>query len=117
MGEEVVLLPYPDGGEVEWDGWAGGFVNDYCVQCHNPSAPCTGSGCHPSAGAIPDFQTKSGVVSLAPTIRCGISIQQDPAWNCGATAPESFPVSQGNNPLPTDEQRDLVAAWIEAGCP
>ena len=52
-GDEAVLFPYPaDGGTVEWDGWAGEFVQDYCVQCHNPAANCTGSGCHPAAGAL-----------------------------------------------------------------
>lgn len=119
-GQEEVLLPYPpDGGTVEWDGWAGEFVRDYCVQCHNPSAPCGGSGCHsPGDPRIaPDFDDKSAIVDQAPTIRCGISVTQDPSWNCGATAPESFPVFLGQNALPTDEQRDLMVDWIEAGCP
>jgi len=118
-GGEVVLLPYPaDGGEVVWDGWAGGFVNDYCVQCHNPGGPCFGSGCHsPGDPRTPDFQEKPAVVALAPVIQCGVSVDQEPIWDCGSIAPETFPVSNGQNPMPTDEQRGLMVGWIEAGCP
>jgi hypothetical protein len=116
-GQQVVLLPYPpDGGAVDWDDWAGTFVADYCVQCHNPGAPCLGSGCH-TAGQLPDFRQQSDVVSFALTIRCGISVQQDPSWGCGGTAPETFPINSGSNPFPTDEQRDIVVGWIDAGCP
>jgi hypothetical protein len=119
-GQEQVLLPYPpDGGTVEWDGWAGEFVRDYCVQCHNPTAPCGGSGCHspgdPRIAA--DFEVKDDVVALAPTIQCGISVTQDPSWSCGSTAPKTFPVFLGQNALPTDEQRDLMVGWFDAGCP
>jgi hypothetical protein len=119
-GQQEVLLPYPpDGGTVEWDGWAGEFVQDYCVQCHNPSASCGGNGCHapgdPRIAA--DFDNKSDVVARAATIRCGISVAQDPSWQCGPTAPETFPVFLGHNALPTDEQRDLMVDWFEAGCP
>ena len=115
---EVVLLPDPaDGGAVTWDGWAGPFVADYCVQCHSPSAPCGGSGCHPSAGTLPDFRQQAQVVSFAHTIQCGICVQQDPGWDCGAVTPKEFPVDEGNNPLPTGDQRALMVDWIEAGCP
>jgi hypothetical protein len=118
-GGEVVLLAYPpDGGVVEWDGWAGDFVTAYCVQCHSPTAPCFGSGCHSQGDPrTPSFEQKSAVVTLAPTIQCGISVTQSASWSCGATAPETFPIYTGDNPLPTDEQRELVVGWIEAGCP
>jgi hypothetical protein len=115
---EVVLLPYPDdAGPVTWDGWAGPFVADYCVQCHSPTAPCGGSGCHPSAGALPDFRQQAQVASLAQTLKCGICVAQDPAWQCSGVAPKEFPVDEGNNPLPTNEQRALMVGWVEAGCP
>jgi hypothetical protein len=116
-GGEVVLLPYPDGGTVTWDGWAGAFVADYCVQCHSPSAPCGGSGCHPGAGELPDFRQQPAVVAFAHTIQCGICVTQDPSWQCTGITPEEFPVNEGNNPLPTNEQRALVVDWVEAGCP
>jgi len=115
---EVVLLPYPDdAGEVTWDGWAGAFVRDYCVECHQPSAPCGGSGCHqPGDPALFDFRDESAFVSRAATIRCGIATVQDPSWNCSGISPKEFPVVQ-TNPLPTDEQRGIMVGWIDAGCP
>jgi hypothetical protein len=114
---EPVLLTDPDGGAVDWNGWAGEFVRDYCVQCHNPAAPCSGSQCHPTAGPLPDFRLHETLVSLAPEIRCGVAVQQDPAWNCGAITAKQFPVDMGGNPLPTDEQRELIVDWVDAGCP
>jgi len=117
--QEVVLLPYPeDGGSVSWDGWAGTFVLDYCVECHQPSAPCGGSGCHqPGDPALFDFHQQSAVVQRAPVIQCGISVQQDPTWDCGTTPPKAFPILGMGNPLPTDEQRGIMVDWLDAGCP
>ncbi len=109
-------LADPDGGTVDWNGWAGDFVRVYCVQCHNPAAPCSGSGCHPSNGDLPDFRLRDTVVSFAPTMRCGVAVHQDPSWDCGAIQPEQFPVQQGN-PLPPDDQRGIFVDWIDAGCP
>ena len=116
---EVVLLPDPpDGAAVTWDDWTALFVQDYCVQCHNPNAGCGGANCHPSNGTLPDFRIKNTVVGYAPLIRCGIATQQDPSWQCpGSIAPYQFPVEQDGNPLPTDDQRGLVLDWIDAGCP
>jgi len=92
-------------------------VLDYCVQCHSPTAPCGGSGCHAAGDpALFDFHDESAVVQRAPMIRCGIAVQQDPNWNCGSTAPKAFPII-GDNPLPVDEQRGLMVTWIDAGCP
>lgn len=117
QGQEIVLLPFPDdAGEVTWDGWAGGFVRDYCVECHQPSAPCGGSGCHaPGDPALFDFHDKTAFTDRADVIRCGIATQQDPSWNCNV-APKTFPI-HGQNPLPVDEQRDIMVGWIDAGCP
>ncbi len=118
QGKEVVLLPFPDdAGAVTWDGWAGAFVRDYCVECHQPSAPCGGNGCHaPGDPALFDFHDKDAFVSRAPVIRCGIATVQDPSWDCGATQPKKYPIV-GENPLPVDEQRDIMVGWIDAGCP
>ncbi len=116
--KEVVLLPYPDdAAAVTWDGWAGAFVRDYCVECHQPSAPCGGSGCHATGDpALWDFHDKTQVTSRAETIRCGVAVTQDPSWNCSGTSAKKFPVV-GDTPFPTDEQRGIVVDWIEAGCP
>jgi hypothetical protein len=114
---EVALLPDPDGGAT-WDDWTAVFVQDYCVQCHNPNAGCGGTNCHPANGPLPDFRIRSAVVGWAPMIRCGIATQQDPAWQCpGTIGPMQFPVEQDGNPLPTDDERGIVVAWIDAGCP
>jgi hypothetical protein len=119
QGQEVVLLPFPDdGGTVTWDGWAGAFVRDYCVECHSPTAPCGGSGCHATGDPVLfDLHDESAVTARAATIQCGIATQQDPSWNCGSVGTKAFPVENGGNPLPTDPQRALVVGWIEAGCP
>jgi hypothetical protein len=118
----VILPDPPDGGPVEWTGWAGDFVRDYCVQCHNPAAPCSGVQCHPTAGPLFDFRLQDTVVSMAPQMRCGVAVTQDPAWGCDTItakpiAPQQFPVDMGGNPMPTDHQRDLFVAWVDAGCP
>src|SRR5471032_1248787 len=86
-GQEIVLLPFPDdAGEVTWNGWAGAFVRDYCVECHQPSAPCGGNGYHATGDpALFDFHDESAVVSRASVIRCGIATQQDPSWSCSDT--------------------------------
>jgi hypothetical protein len=117
-GGETVLLPDPDGGVVAWDGWAGEFITDYCVSCHSPSASCFASGCHtPGDPRTPDFRQKAYIVANSPMIRCGIAVTQQPDWDCGATAPESFPLPNAGDPIPTDEQRGLLVGWIDAGCP
>jgi hypothetical protein len=111
----VALLPNPvDGGTVDWDNWARTFFGDYCTSCHNPSAACTGSTCH-NAADLPDFRNQADVVKLGPMIRCGISVHQEATWNCGSTAPESFPLLAPDNFFPTDEQRAIVADWITQG--
>jgi hypothetical protein len=118
----VQLADPPDGGVVDWDGWAGEFVTDYCVGCHSPAAPCFGSGCHSQSpgSSVPsplDFTQKSVFVANAPLIRCGISVEQQASWSCGSTPLEEFPLNEGSNPMPTDEQRAIMVAWISAGCP
>jgi hypothetical protein len=117
-GQVIVLLPDPDDGGLTWDAWAGAFVRDYCVACHSPTAPCGGSGCHAAGDPVlVDFHDEPTVVSRSAMIRCGIAAQQDPSWSCGSIAPKTFPVENGGNPLPTDDQRALVVSWIDAGCP
>jgi hypothetical protein len=117
QGHEVVLLPFPDdAGAVTWDGWAGAFVRDYCTECHQPSAPCGGNGCHAAGDpALWDFHDKTAFTDRADLIKCGIATVQDPSWNC-TVPPKKFPII-GQNPLPVDEQRDIMVGWIDAGCP
>ena len=103
---------YPSDGGPDldtWDSWAQGFFTKYCVECHGVSN---------TSGL--DFGTQSIVVTNKDTIRCGVCVQQDPSWGCPASPPaEQFPLTDtaGTNPKPSDEERERVVAWIEAGCP
>jgi|HubBroStandDraft_1064217.scaffolds.fasta_scaffold30758_2 hypothetical protein len=115
---------YPDpatDAQVSWNDWVSGFSNVYCVGCHNPQAPCGGSGCHapdnPQINALLfDMREKSSWTDHAATIHCGIVAAQDPAWKCNVL-PETYPKLALGRPLPTDVGREAVADWIEAGCP
>ncbi len=106
--------------QVTWEGWVSGFSNVYCVGCHNPQAPCGGSGCHspdnPQITLLFDMREKSSWTDHAATIHCGIVVTQDPAWNCNVP-PETYPKLAAGFPLPTSVGREAVADWIEAGCP
>jgi len=113
--------PANDGGAVTWADWVSGFSNVYCVACHNPQAPCGGSGCHipsnPQVYALSfDLREKSSWTDRAARIQCGIVVTQDPSWTCDVP-PETYPKMAAGHPLPTDEGRAAVADWIETGCP
>jgi len=113
--------PANDSGAVTWANWVSGFSNVYCVSCHSPQAPCGGSGCHvpsdPQVYALSfDMREKSSWTARAPTIQCGIVATQDPSSTCNVP-PETYPKMVAGYPLPTDEERAVVANWIEAGCP
>jgi hypothetical protein len=113
--------PANDGGAVTWADWVSGFSNVYCVACHNPQAPCGGSGCHipsnPQVYALSfDMREKSSWTERAATIHCGIVVTQNPSSTCNVP-PETYPKMVAGYPLPTDEARAAVADWIEAGCP
>jgi hypothetical protein len=113
----TTTVPY-DGGAVEWDGWAGEFFTQYCTQCHSPTAYCTQ--CHSTDDPrTPDFTQKGQVVAHSAMIRCGVSVTQDPLWDCGTIQPEQFPLmtTPQTNPLPSDEDRGRIVAWLDAGCP
>ena len=114
---DITTLPY-DGGVVEWDGWAGEFFTQYCVLCHNPNAYCTE--CHaPGDPRTPYFTEQAPVVAHAAMIQCGVAVTQDPDWDCGTIVPEQFPAlaSPPTNPFPSDEDRERLVGWIDAGCP
>jgi hypothetical protein len=113
--------PPNEGGVVTWADWVSGFSNVYCVACHNPQAPCGGSGCHiPSNSAVYallfDMREKSAWTERAATIHCGIVVTQDPARTCDVP-PETYPKMAPGRPMPTDEARAAVADWLEAGSP
>jgi hypothetical protein len=92
-----------------WANWAQGFFTKYCIECHTATDP-----------QGHDFTTLAGVVKDKATIRCGVSVMQDPSWSCAAfPPPKQFPINDmaGTNPKPTDAERNRAVAWIGAGCP
>src|SRR5262249_28054784 len=110
-----------DGGApLTWDGWAGQFVNAYCVGCHNPAASCGGNGCHaPGDPKMLDFRQKKQVAERASVVRCGIAETQDASWHCNGVEPAVFPKANGTctNAFPTARQRQFLIDWINAGTP
>jgi hypothetical protein len=100
----------PDAADTDtWDNWGLAFFTTYCIECHNANN---------TQGL--DFGQKSIVVSNKDTIRCGVCVQQQASWGCpAAPVAEQFPISDsaGTNPKPTNDERDRVVAWIDAGCP
>lgn len=114
--DEVVLIPFPSGAPT-WDNWAHGFVTNYCVECHSPTADCGGSGCHaPGDPALFDFRDEAEVTARADVIRCGTAATALDGC-AGIATPKTFPKWNGHDPLPTDEQRALVVAWLASGAP
>ncbi|HUB05880.1 MAG TPA: hypothetical protein VMB50_02705 [Myxococcales bacterium] len=97
------------GGGDTWTNWASpDFFQSYCVSCHTPG----GQG-DPSGSNL-DFTQYANVATNAATIRCGVAVTQDAAWNCTVAA-EQFPI--GSGPHPTAPERDRLVAWIDAGMP
>ncbi len=94
-----------------WTNWASAdFFAVYCVSCHTPGASGDPSGAHL------DFTTYADVATNAAAIRCGTSVAHDPSWSCGASpAAKQFPI--GSGPKPTDDERNRLVAWIDAGYP
>jgi hypothetical protein len=97
------------GGSAAADGWsnfAEPFFAQFCVECHG-------------AGSTKrDYTTMADVTRDKVEIRCGVaSTKLD---GCGSfPPPKQFPISNssGSNPKPTDEERDRLIGWIEAGLP
>ncbi len=99
----------PDGPDTDtWNSWALNFFSTYCVECHDASDP---------KGL--NFGVQSIVAANKNLIECGVSVAQQPSWNCPAGLPaKQFPISDssGSNPKPSDADRDRVVDWILAGC-
>jgi hypothetical protein len=99
----------PDGPDTDtWGSWAAEFFATYCISCHGASDP---------KGL--DFGTQSIVAANRDLIRCGVCVAQEASWDCPSDLPaKQFPISNsaGNNPKPSDAERDRVVDWIAAGC-
>ena len=112
----------PEGSPVTWASWVSGFSSYYCESCHNPNAQqCSGPNCHVPANPglysiVFDMSERVSWTTQAATIHCGIVTSQPSDWDCGVPA-ETFPKMSAGAPLPSDEERGIIASWIEAGCP
>jgi mono/diheme cytochrome c family protein len=73
-----------------WTSFAADYFETYCLQCHGPG------------DVLRDYSDLAMVRAESARIRSG-------------TASGQFPI--GSGPFPSDEQRDLLVAWIDAGTP
>jgi len=81
-----------------WDNFADAFMQSYCVECHSTSPK--------------DFSQLADMKAFAETVRCGVA--STTADGCSGWPPaRQFPV--GNGAMPSDEERDRLTAWIDAG--
>ena len=93
-----------------WASFGMGFMVKYCVSCHNDD----------NAGVTTrNYRMLTAVMREKVEIACGTakSAADRTARGCGATSPgaRQFPV--GNGAKPTDEERDRLLRWIDAGTP
>lgn len=92
-----------DGGSNAVRTWSDGveaFFAAYCVECHTTSPK--------------DFRVHADVAAASAAIRCGVAPTAQSG--CGPWPPaRQFPV--GSGPKPSDEERQLIVDWIDAGAP
>jgi hypothetical protein len=101
------------GGNPSADTWASfgmGFMVKYCASCHNDD----------NAGvATRNYRMLAAVMREKVEIACGTakSAADRTARGCGATSPRARQFPVGNGAKPTDEERDRLLRWIDAGTP
>jgi hypothetical protein len=101
------------GGNPSADTWASfgmGFMVKYCVSCHNDD----------NAGVTTrNYRMLTAVMREKVEIACGTakSAADRTARGCGATSPRARQFPVGNGAKPTDEERDRLLRWIDAGTP
>ncbi len=91
-----------------WDSFASDFVQSYCISCHSPGG----------SAASHDYGALAGVQPDAAAMACGLtkSTEDWTARGCsGSPVARQFPA--GNGDEPSDEERDRMIAWIDAGMP
>ena len=87
-----------------------GFMAKYCASCHNDD----------NAGvATRNYRMLTAVMQEKVAIACGTakSTADRTARGCGATSPRARQFPVGNGAKPTDEERDRLLRWIDAGTP
>jgi hypothetical protein len=101
------------GGQVAgdtWESFAKGFFEAYCVSCHNDDN---------RGDATRDQHKLEVVIAEKDAIACGVSKSQADwtARGCTSDMPSSRQFPAGSGPAPSDEERDRLLAWIDAGTP
>lgn len=86
-----------------WGTFAMAFMDTYCVECHTVGDP---------EGR--DYTLYAEIVEEADTIRCGVTPTELPDCT-GFPPPAQFPV--GSGAMPTDDERQRIVDWIDAGLP
>jgi hypothetical protein len=70
--------------------------------------------CHGAGNPNRDYTLREQVVRDTEHIRCGVAVEKQEG--CGDWPPPSqFPI--GGGPHPTEDERDRLVAWLEAGAP
>jgi hypothetical protein len=93
-----------------WANFAQAFMGKYCVSCHNDDR---------AGDAARDYHMLSIVVREKVDIACGTAKSQAERTKraCPANAPRANQFPAGNGPKPTDDERDRLLRWIDAGTP
>lgn len=95
----------PDGGpdagpQDTYETFGMAFMTAYCTECHG------------AGSATRDYTTIDDIRRDMVGIRCGVTAE--PLEDCsGFPPPRQFPV--GSGPMPSDEERGRLVAWVEAG--
>ncbi len=92
-----------------WDNFAQDFFVSYCGPCHEEGGAGAGGGL---------YANLEDVMEDADPIACGTTLseqyREERGCNYGRSAGQ-FPA--GNGPQPTEEERERLIAWIDAGMP
>ncbi len=93
-----------------WESYAMGFFETYCVSCHNDDNQGVATRNHHELAAV---------VAEKDAIACGVAKSQADwmARGCTSGMPASKQFPAGSGAKPTDEERDRLLAWIDAGTP
>lgn len=101
----ATLASCPDGSSVTYGSFAQGFFADYCTRCHASTLSGTARN-----GAPPDVNLDSRA-AITPAIAARV----DRVAAAGPTRINVFmPLGA---PAPSDDERDLLGAWIACGAP
>src|SRR5437899_1290000 len=86
-----------------WNNFAQGFFTTYCTGCHNAS------------DTLHDFTQFSQIQRDSMLIACGVNPGPTPLTTCTSSSPQPkmFPI--GSGPYPSDDARNRLVQWIEAG--